>query len=271
LGGVPGAPVKQSPPSFLLEGRLSGREDAAQKQRLQEEAALERLRERLPCGVSVRRIRKSDILNTDSPDADAFHKVAGITLNGQHRGVEVTAVDVWENVAAQLAFDWKKEELQRKTVTWVFHGSSKEGIEAIATEGFKVGGENGWVTKNGKALGKGVYTSSDFSTAMAYSERQQERLASPTDDNTHVVLLCRALPGVEWDLERPAVQPAQAPPLSVGPRHAGCETPLFGDSWSPSKGSGLFGSGTVRVFRTPAQLLPTYVVHYRTGRGSRYH
>ena len=41
---------------------------------------------------------------------------------------------------------------------WAFHGTVKESVLNIATQGFKVGGKDGIPARNGSQYGFGVYT-----------------------------------------------------------------------------------------------------------------
>ena len=59
----------------------------------------------------------------------------------------------------------------------LFHGTSKEAIDKIIREGFKVGGEE--VTmKTGCVYGKGVYVAANPETAMEYAKSSRMMLLS---------------------------------------------------------------------------------------------
>ena len=59
----------------------------------------------------------------------------------------------------------------------LFHGTSKEAIDKIIREGFKVGGEE-VIMKTGCIYGKGVYVAANPETAMQYAKESRMMLLS---------------------------------------------------------------------------------------------
>ena len=140
---------------------------------------------------------------------------------------KVKPVDVYESLPVQVAYNQCKVQLSKRGFgkeIWVFHGSSSaDTVKSICTGGFKVAGQHGGPPiKNGKVYGLGVYAATSPHTPMGYGK------------DSRSVILCLALPGK--------------------PGNDAKQREVEEDSWEPKK--------DWVVFKTGAQLLPKYVVHF---------
>ena len=141
---------------------------------------------------------------------------------------EVLEVDIYDSLAVQARYMAKIDEFQgAKKPTkevWVFHGTSPENIEKICRNGFKIGGQ-GVPISNGAAYGRGVYTATGPNTPVQYARR----------GGSDAIILCKSLPGAT----------------------KGSTEKDGGDSWKASNSDWM-------IFKTVEQLLPKYVVHFRS-------
>ncbi len=139
----------------------------------------------------------------------------------------VKQVDVYESLPVQVAYNQCKAQFSKRGFEkeiWVFHGtSSADTVKSICTGGFKVAGQPGGPPiANGAVYGLGIYAATSPHTPMGYGK-----------DNRSVIL-CLALLGK--------------------PGNDAKQREVEEDSWEPKK--------DWVVFKTGAQLLPKYVVHF---------
>jgi cold shock CspA family protein len=120
----------------------------------------------------------------DSREQEEFNFACGQMLR-LGDGMRVRQVDVYESPFVKTMYESKKERMPSSRELWVFHGSA--AIEAIMTEGFKVGGRDyGISVRNGALHGHGVYTATGPKTPMQYAH---------IGGSGNVVILSKALEG----------------------------------------------------------------------------
>ena len=87
--------------------------------------------------------------------------------------LQVTEVEFIKNLVLEEKFNQKKEEFRVSEVAvdqrFVFHGTGRDAIDKIASEGFKIGGTEGVAIKTGALYGSGVYTAVNPDISLAYS------------------------------------------------------------------------------------------------------
>ena len=79
--------------------------------------------------------------------------------------LESPVLQAYEQKRSQFSI---KEGQSLEGEIWVFHGTSPQSVDAIVSEGFKVGGVQTAVV-NGTVYGAGVYTATGPSTPIGYS------------------------------------------------------------------------------------------------------
>ncbi|GAB5353888.1 hypothetical protein AAMO2058_000072900 [Amorphochlora amoebiformis] len=89
-----------------------------------------------------------------------------------HKGEKVPkSIEVWKSSALFQRFELKRAQFIKhnkcSVSSWVFHGTDERNIDAIMTQGFKVGGKDVKVA-NGTAHGKGVYCSTGSDIPLKY-------------------------------------------------------------------------------------------------------
>ena len=94
---------------------------------------------------------------------------------------QIKEVEYTRSSILEQKFEARKKEIGQSggkvAERLVFHGTSKEAIDKIIREGFKVGGEE--VTmKTGCVYGKGVYVAANPETAMQYAKTSRMMLLS---------------------------------------------------------------------------------------------
>ena len=106
--------------------------------------------------------------------------------------MQVREVDFIKNLALEERFNRKKEEFRAAKVAidqrFVFHGTDKDAIDKIASEGFKIGGTEGVSIKTGTVYGSGVYTAVNPDVSVAYcrgSNMMLLSLAIPGEKDVH--------------------------------------------------------------------------------------
>jgi peptidase E len=181
-------------------------------------------------GVSMQEIKADEVSFIHCKELDAFNFAKGHydhLLGKVAQKNTVKQVDVYQSVPVQVAYDQCKAQFSKrgfKEEIWVFHGTpSANTVQKICTEGFKVGGQPGGPPiANGAVHGLGVYAATSPNTPMGYGK------------DSRSVVLCLALPGKKGE---------------NATQRKGEE-----DHWYPKK--------DWVVFKTGAQLLPKYVVHF---------
>ena len=94
---------------------------------------------------------------------------------------QIKEVEYTRSSILEQKYEARKKEIGQSgaevTERLLFHGTSKEAIDKIIREGFKVGGEE--VTmKTGCVYGKGVYVAANPETAMQYAKTSGMTLLS---------------------------------------------------------------------------------------------
>lgn len=96
-----------------------------------------------------------------------FYRMSNLTSK------KVVKVEVIHNAELSTRYNFMKGSFANQKMptdeTFVFHGTTKESIEKIIKEGFKVGGE-GVPMRCGAAHGRGVYTATNPEISMPYSK-----------------------------------------------------------------------------------------------------
>ncbi|MCO5567021.1 hypothetical protein L7F22_020704 [Adiantum nelumboides] len=129
-------------------------------------------------------------------NADASSTYKGLTSDDMHfriaesqfyrmckdRKQKVEKVEYTWNQELDDRYQIKKQlfEKEKKAVNelLVFHGTTKESIDKIVREGFKVGGEKGVPIRCGAAYGHGVYTAASPEISIPYSQSSKMMLLS---------------------------------------------------------------------------------------------
>jgi hypothetical protein len=181
-------------------------------------------------GVSLREIKENEVRAAHSKELVEFNQAFGQythLLGKVAQENPVKQVDVYESLPVQVAYNQCKAQFSKrgfKKEIWVFHGtSSADTVQTICTEGFKVAGQPGGpLIANGAVHGLGIYAATGPKSPKFYGK------------DSRSVILCLALPGKRGnDAKQREVEE---------------------DSWEPKK--------DWVVFKTGAQLLPKYVVHF---------
>jgi hypothetical protein len=127
---------------------------------------------------SIYSILHSNVSNTVSKENYEYNQAAAhftrLLQMGYSKIRRVEIVEYKENSDVKRRyFDTKAEYLRsgHGDEIWVFHGTSKQGIDGIVEHGFKVGGvDEGIPVANGAAYGNGVYTAISPNTPIGYAQ-----------------------------------------------------------------------------------------------------
>ena len=181
-------------------------------------------------GVSMYEIKVDEVGFRHCKELTAFNFAKGHydhLLGKKAKENTVKQVDVYESKPVLAAYKQCKAQFSKRGFNeeiWVFHGTSSAAIvQSICTGGFKVAGQPGGPPiANGAVHGLGIYAATSPDTPMGYGQ------------DSRSVILCLALPGKKGKQAKQREEDE--------------------DCWYPKK--------DWVVFKTGAQLLPMYVVHF---------
>jgi hypothetical protein len=146
-------------------------------------------------GTLKHEIDREDLQSgADTREQDEFNFASGqmqrLQPDGDATNSRVRKVVVYENPFVTALYASKQSAMIQTgpcRELWVFHGTAEQNIEAIMSEGFKVGGNGTIEIRNGAVHGKGVYTATGPNTPVRYSNQA----------GGNAVILSKALEGTK--------------------------------------------------------------------------